>query len=238
MVVGDEQVGKTSFLQSFVNQPYGKPFYVSLTIMFSVFQPTLHTYDPVTFPPFLFHTPFLFSHGSLSMISNPHPPASPSKLNPEGHKTDLKLDGNLFHLTLYEASYDRFQSKLPACADANIFLVCFSVVSPQSCESLKEKWVPELIKRHSAEMPILLVGTKTDLRLNAKMVSELVESGHQPIYERTGMQLARKVGAVNYVECCALDGEEVKRVMDEAVRSARDVEKEKSLAPKGRCVVM
>ena len=159
-------------------------------------------------------------------------------MNPEGHKTELKLDGNVFHLTLYDTPTEHLRNKPTDYGGANIFLVCFSVVCPQSCENVKEKWVPELLKRHSPETPILLVGTKTDLRLNAKMVSELVESGHQPVYERAGMSLARKVGAVNYVECCALDAEEVKRVMDEAVRSARDVEKEKSLAPKGRCVVM
>ncbi|CAO2590459.1 Cell division control protein 42 homolog [Lemmus lemmus] len=45
----------------------------------------------------------------------------------------------------------------------DVFLVCFSVVSPSSFENVKEKWVPE-ITHHCPKTPFLLVGTQIDLR--------------------------------------------------------------------------
>ena len=39
----------------------------------------------------------------------------------------------------------------------DVFLICFSVVSPSSFENVTSKWCPE-IKHHCADAPILLVG--------------------------------------------------------------------------------
>ena len=46
----------------------------------------------------------------------------------------------------------------------DVFLVCFSTVSPSSFENVKEKWVPE-ITHHCPKTPFLLVGTQ--VRKNA-----------------------------------------------------------------------
>ncbi len=50
--------------------------------------------------------------------------------------------------------------------DTDIFLVCYSVVSPASFENVRAKWSPE-IKHNNPDTPIVLVGTKLDL-LNDK----------------------------------------------------------------------
>lgn len=39
----------------------------------------------------------------------------------------------------------------------DVFLICFSVVSPSSYENVTTKWNPE-VKHHCPEAPILLVG--------------------------------------------------------------------------------
>ena len=44
-----------------------------------------------------------------------------------------------------------------------IFTLCFSVVDRRSFKSINELWVPEL-RHHCPNAPILLVGTKIDLR--------------------------------------------------------------------------
>ena len=54
----------------------------------------------------------------------------------------------------------------------DVFLVCFSVVSPSSYENVKEKWVPE-IQHHCQKTPFLLVGTQIDLRDDAATVEKL-----------------------------------------------------------------
>ena len=39
----------------------------------------------------------------------------------------------------------------------DVFLICFSVVSPSSFENVTTKWYPE-IKHHCPDAPILLIG--------------------------------------------------------------------------------
>ena len=45
----------------------------------------------------------------------------------------------------------------------DVFLICFSVVNPTSFENVRAKWYSE-IKYYCPDTPIILVGTKVDLR--------------------------------------------------------------------------
>ena len=56
--------------------------------------------------------------------------------------------------------------------DADVFILCFSIVSPDSLDNIQQKWVPEL--SHFAEgVPKLLVGCKTDLRTDEDLIAKL-----------------------------------------------------------------
>jgi GTPase SAR1 family protein len=56
--------------------------------------------------------------------------------------------------------------------------VCSSS-SPSSFENVTSKWYPEL-KHHCPEAPIILVGTKIDLRDDRETLSALAEQGLSP----------------------------------------------------------
>ena len=56
----------------------------------------------------------------------------------------------------------------------DVFLVAFSLISRSSFENVKAKWWPEL-KHHSPGAPMILVGTKLDLRSDPNTVQKLKE---------------------------------------------------------------
>lgn len=135
----------------------------------------------------------------------------------------------------------------------DVFLVCFSVISPPSFENIKtvsapwrlrqlldyaergrtaastqlvflryqltiQKWIPE-IRHHAAGVPIILVGTKLDLRDDPTTIQRLRERRFSPITYNQGMQMAKEVGAVRYVEASSKTQEGLKNVFDEAIRA-------------------
>ena len=62
--------------------------------------------------------------------------------------------------TVGEEEYDKRTLVYPG---TDIFVVCFSLVSPSSFENVKEKWVPE-ITHHCPKVPFVLFGTQLGLR--------------------------------------------------------------------------
>jgi len=91
---------------------------------------------------------------------------------------------------------------------ANVFFLCFSVVNPETFSIIKSKWCKEL-KQHAHGIPIILVGTKKELRGSdpkAKVVTT-----------QQGNKLASQIKAVCYMECSAKTGDGLKELFDKAI---------------------
>ncbi len=67
---------------------------------------------------------------------------------------------------------------------------CKRIFSPFS-DNIEQKWHPEL--RHYSAAPILLVGTKSDLRGDAKVVAGLAKKKLEPITFAQGVALSKYV---------------------------------------------
>lgn len=63
------------------------------------------------------------------------------------------------------------------------------------------------------------MGTKTDLRDDKATLLKLRERNQSPISFVEGLQMAKDVGAIKYVECSALTQNGLKTVFDEAIRA-------------------
>ena len=98
----------------------------------------------------------------------------------------------------------------------DVFLVCFSVVSPPSFENVKEKWFPE-IRHHCPNVPCIIVGTQMDLREDKATLDKLAKNKQKPISTKEGDALAASLNAVAYIECSAIKQKNVKDVFDEAI---------------------
>ncbi len=89
-----------------------------------------------------------------------------------------------------------------------------------SYENVFNRWVPEIL-HWRPEIPILLCGTKIDLREDYKAVKELLEKGSSMVTTEEGEFLAKSVGCVGYVEMSAkIDYKSVRNVYYTAVRCA------------------
>lgn len=64
-----------------------------------------------------------------------------------------------------------------------------------------------------------MVGTKLDLREDRDTVERLKQKRMAPISYPQGMQMAKDIKAVKYLECSALTQKGLKNVFDEAIRA-------------------
>lgn len=115
------------------------------------------------------------------------------------------------------AGQDDFDSLRPLCYTyTDVFLVCFSTISPISFQNVKAKWIPE-VKKHSKKATIILVGLQCDLRNDVKVLINLANRKEQPVPESTAESYARSIGAISYIECSALTQKNLKEVFDTAI---------------------
>jgi GTPase SAR1 family protein len=69
-------------------------------------------------------------------------------------------------------------------------------------------------------VPILLVGTKSDLRTNAREIQLMSSQGQQPVQPEEAEQVAKEIGARQYLECSAKTRDGVREVFNVALREA------------------
>ena len=85
-------------------------------------------------------------------------------------------------------------------------MVCYSVDSKSSFENVRTKWVPE-IQSHVPKAPFVLVGTKTDLR------------NDEALQLKDGRNMAKRLGALLYMECSAQTGDGISTFIETALRA-------------------
>jgi len=132
--------------------------------------------------------------------------------------------------TAGQEEYDRLRPL--SYANANVFLICFSLVNPVSFENVSAKWYPEVM-HFCPEVPQILVGTKLDARSDTGLLDKLKAQGQKPVTTEQGQELAKKIKAVKYMECSAKTSEGLKAVFDEAIKAVLFQKRKKK-----RCVVM
>lgn len=174
----------------------------------------------------------------------------------EGEEVDLKLvdsaeGGELDRLRL--AKYET----------AHVIALCFSVTNPSSLQSVTTKWLPEIryaslfffflsrlsspflifqsfvLNRATApHVPILLVGTKSDLRKKEEETLETYKYvGQQSVPEDQAKQIAKMLKA-SFIECSAFTGINIKNVFDELIKLSLMKRKNKKRKGGKRCAVM
>ena len=129
------------------------------------------------------------------------------------------VDGKPISLGLWDTAgqedYDRLRPL--SYPQTDVFLICFSIVSPPSFDNVKAKWFLE-IEHHAPNVPIILVGTKLDLREDKATMDSLRQKRMEPVSYEQALQVSKEIRAHKYLECSALTQRNLKSVFDEAIR--------------------
>ncbi|XP_031494795.1 rac-like GTP-binding protein 5 [Nymphaea colorata] len=132
---------------------------------------------------------------------------------------NVTVDGSTVNLGLWDTNdledYDRLRPL--SYGGADVFLLAFSLISRASYENIHQKWAPELW-HHAPSVPIVLVGTKMDLRDDMQFFMD--HPGATPITTTQGEELKQLIGAAAYIECSSKTQQNVKVVFDTAIKVA------------------
>ncbi|XP_055298691.1 ras-like GTP-binding protein RhoL [Sitodiplosis mosellana] len=129
----------------------------------------------------------------------------------ENHTCNLSVDGKDYTLTLWDTAgqedFDRVRSL--SYPNTDCFIICYSISNRASFNNVLSKWYPE-IQHCSPSVPIILVGTKSDLRYpNSEKFVTLNEA----------KKLKQKIKAKALIECSAIEKKNIDAVFLEAVRA-------------------
>ena len=147
-----------------------------------------------------------------------------------------EVDGVIVQMGLWDIAggedYDRLRPL--SYPGTDVFLLCFALDAPFSFANVKERWYPEL-NHHCPGTPILLVGTKEDLRDDPQVITRLATRGLSPITYQQGLECAMDIGAVKYMECSSLIDKGVQEVLLEGARAALRVREEATRQNSRKC---
>jgi small GTP-binding protein len=150
----------------------------------------------------------------------------------DNYSANVMVDSKPITIGLWDTAgqedYDRLRPL--SYPQTDVFLICFALDGLTSFENVKNKWVPE-IQHHAPGAPFILVGTKLDLRNDAKAGSE-----GKFISRLQGEGLKEELRAFKYLECSARTQEGLKQVFDEAIRCV--LTSQKTVTKKKKCRIL
>lgn len=155
----------------------------------------------------------------------------------ENYVTQVQFEGKLVELALWDTAgqeeYDRLRPL--SYPESDVILIVFSIDFPTSLANVQDKWYPE-VAHFCENTPLILVGTKTDLRRDEQTRRMLGAQGQAPITPDQGAAVAREIGA-KYIECSAKTGTGVQDVFSLALRESMRGRWGKIVKEK-RCIVL
>ena len=154
----------------------------------------------------------------------------------DNYSANVMVDGRPINLGLWDTAgqedYDRLRPL--SYPQTDVFLICFSIISPPSFDNVQSKWYHE-IQHHAPGVPIVLVGTKGDLRTDQQQLRILEAKGFSVVPEAAIRERAAAIHAVGYYECSALTQDGLKAVFDGAISAAMN---KTSVKKKQKCMIL
>merc|ERR1712093_182372 len=153
----------------------------------------------------------------------------------DNYEAQILVEGQEIKFSLWDTAGQEGYARIRTLSypKTDIFLLCFSVVNHPSFVNVKDRWYVE-IKHHCPNVPIILVGTKADLRNDESTLETLRKDGKSPITEEEANNMVKELGALKYLECSALTRQGLKNVFDEVLTSVVCSQNTKGGKPGGK----
>ncbi|RID46824.1 hypothetical protein BRARA_I03464 [Brassica rapa] len=118
----------------------------------------------------------------------------------DNFSANVVVNGATVNLGLWDTAGQEDYNRLRPLSyrGADVFILAFSLISKASYENVSKKWIPEL-KHYAPGVPIILVGSKLDLRDDKQFFID--HPGAVPITTAQGEELRKLIDAPTYVEC-------------------------------------
>ncbi|XP_044466806.1 rac-like GTP-binding protein RAC2 [Mangifera indica] len=115
----------------------------------------------------------------------------------DNFSANVVVDGSTVNLGLWDTAGQEDYNRLRPLSyrGADVFLLAFSLISNASYENISKKCIPEL-RLYAPTVPIILVGTKMDLRDDKQYLID--HPGATPISTSQGEELKKMIGAAVY----------------------------------------
>jgi len=91
------------------------------------------------------------------------------------------------------------------------------LVNPSSFENVRAKWFPE-VSHHCPNTPIVLLGTKSDLREDTGTLERLKAKKQSPISKEQIETMENDIRAIGYFEISSYNGDGISTVPKELIR--------------------
>ena len=136
----------------------------------------------------------------------------------DNYAASVMVRGSPVALSLWDTAGSAEYARLRPLAypHTDVFLLCYSVIDEESFEAITKTWIPEL-KEHCPDAPIILIGTKIDLRDDKDYINNMDEMKDRFIQEEEGLNLGKLIKAEEVIECSAKTHDNIKQVFDEAI---------------------
>ncbi|KAL1959559.1 hypothetical protein VTO42DRAFT_1594 [Malbranchea cinnamomea] len=160
----------------------------------------------------------------------------------ENYVHDIYVDGIHMELSLWDTAGQEEFDRLRALSydDTQAIMLCFSVDSRDSLENVESKWTAE-IAEHCPGAKIVVVALKCDLREEQDEKADNSANGEGErrtiITYEEGLEVAKRIGALRYLECSAMRNRGVNEAFTEASRVALSVKPAKD-SEKDSCVIL
>ncbi|XP_061367717.1 protein ALTERED PHOSPHATE STARVATION RESPONSE 1-like isoform X1 [Gastrolobium bilobum] len=170
-------------------------------------------------------------HNKAKVIEQEHDDYVPTVF--DNFSANVVVNGSIVNLGLWDTAGQEDYNRLRPLSyrGADVFILAFSLISKASYENVSKKWIPEL-KHYAPGVPIILVGTKLDLRDDKQFCID--HPGAVPITTAQGEELRKLINAPFYIECSSKTQENVKAVFDAAIRVVLQPPKQKKKKSKAQ----